>query len=304
MHASSGNGAPGLNSPTGMRPQTRRPLTGLLSEAAQALARSPGGNSLSRTALPQCPPAARRRSSWPCCVGNIPTTPSSQLWPVDLFACPESCETSALPPRCGAAAEADRQVDRGPAYATRRENFKAQWYEAQLDRGDDANGCPKEAPAGNADAFQECASAVDSMIEDLTRAGRQKPAWLQEEEEAECREERLREQEELRMMRKQQREARDPRRKVQAKLDRKRQSDAFWSEKSTEIPMQKVNASLKGGKVSLVDVHSLRARCHESSAVRSLLQQHRVESQRRRLMAAGKSALHASASSPALTQGR
>jgi len=297
---------PGLPAAAALRCQT-----GLLSEGAQALTRQPtGGRSAGRSASAGNAEAVR----WPSCVDDIsglPSSPGTQLWAVDLFDCREPGMSSLFGERSAAHIEAERQCERGPTYAARRENFKTQWYVAQLSRShgsDKMQGGSKGTPAATSKGFAECATAVDSLIEDITRGARQpQRQGPQAQKQSESRDEQLRGQEELQLLRRRQREARNPHSKVQAKLESKRK-EFLWLQQHKEvpeqpamdIPMQKVN--FKGGKVSLVDVKSLRARCHQASAVRSLLQRNRSESQHRRLMSVGKSALQTSASLPSLVQ--
>lgn len=161
-----------------------------------------------------------------------------------------------------------------------------------------------------AEAFSECANAVDGLIEDLTKGARLQhlcPASPADDEEE--RAERRRQNAELRRFRKKLRESRDPHRKIEMKLASKRRAEQDWDRDrtcdKTAIPMQKV--AFVGSKgvqqVSLVDVRSLRSRCQQLQGgvtVRSLLELQRNQARQKRMVSAAKSSLQKSDSLPAL----
>mmetsp|Transcript_8602 Transcript_8602/g.14787 ORF Transcript_8602/g.14787 Transcript_8602/m.14787 type:complete len:326 (-) Transcript_8602:33-1010(-) len=260
----------------------------------------------------------RRRSSLPW-LGSKDSP--RQLWVADMtHRDPEVLEWAG---GLSAAAVVSNRQDGGPSSATRRENMKTQWYNMQLERGEDnSTRPPSEALARpalsrsttlRAQAFSECATAVDGLIEDLTKGARLQhllPARPRAPDAEEVRLERRRQRAELRRFRRKLRDARDPKRKVELKVESKRRADQDWagsgSPDKTEIPMQKV--AFLGSKgvqqVSLVDVRSLRSRCQQLEGgvtVRSLLELQRNQAKQQRMAAAGKSSLQTSTSLPALT---
>merc|ERR1712232_613789 len=111
---------------------------------------------------------------------------------------------------------AGSRIDKGTSYATRRENFKAQWYNTKLERGHESGGTPAatQSTATAVHEFNQCSTALDHMIEDLTRGARLDNMC----EASPVKEEQLRRQAELRRLRKHERESRDPHRKIEEKL--------------------------------------------------------------------------------------
>jgi len=154
-----------------------------------------------------------------------------------------------------------------------------------------------------AQAFAEDLDAVDTLLESITRRGKERPVTPRERKERLRREAEARREAEMRAARKAEAEARDPHRKVAARLDNTRR---FGPEEGHEkhVPMMKVSFGGHNGveQVELVDVRLLRARMqqiNESAHVDSLLELQRHREKQGALTAAAKSTLKSSSSAPA-----
>lgn len=217
----------------------------------------------------------------------------------------------------GATDAGNARPGRGPSQAACRENRKSQWCALQMERqadivrsscstspctrrADNSHGVPDvgtDSTAARMDAFHVCASAVDNLIEDLSRSARLEHlvahagcASKADVRQLEERRKALRRQEiEQRRALKRERDKRDPQRSVELKIQSKRSYNNGtppWA----EVPMQKVDVVRFSGteRVSLVDVRLLRSRCQQleqGATVASLMESQRQRAKQERLMA-------------------